>query len=99
MSVNSNINSNIKSMITKVFEKYKSKFTKPPTTKRLSEYEKAFGFTEKTRLGSKQFSNQLGYFMEDVYNVSRVLKRRDIERQRSINRTKALQKYENERSQ
>ena len=64
------VNSNIKSTITKVFEKYKSKFTKPPVSKRLSEYEKAFGFTEKTRLGSKQFSNQLGYFMEDVYNVS-----------------------------
>ena len=60
----------IKSQIDKIFNKYKRKFTKLPRKLRLTDYEKAIGFTEETRLGSKQFSNQLGYFMEEIYNIS-----------------------------
>lgn len=52
------------------FENYKEKFNKKPNEKRLTIYEKAFGFTEETRIGSKQFCCYLGYFMEDVYNLS-----------------------------
>ena len=60
----------IKSQIDKIFNKYKRNFLKLPRQARLTEYEKAIGFTEETRVGSKQFSNQLGYFMEDIYNIS-----------------------------
>ena len=57
--------------ITKLFDtKYKTKFVSPPKQQRLTEYEKALGFTENTRIGSKQFSNHFGYFMEDIYNLS-----------------------------
>lgn len=56
--------------ICKIFEKYKPKFYEIPKESRLTEYEKAFGFTEISRIGAKQFANQFGYFMEDIYNLS-----------------------------
>src|SRR3989344_7121670 len=60
----------ILNQITIIFDKYKTKFFKLPKEQRLTEYEKACGFTEKSRIGSKQFSNQFGYFMEDIYTTS-----------------------------
>jgi hypothetical protein len=51
-------------------DNYKDKFNKKTNIKRLTEYEEAFGFNEDTRVGSKNFCNYLGYFMEDVYNLS-----------------------------
>ena len=56
--------------IFKVFKKYRYNFLKPPTNKRITEYEKAAGFTENNRYGSKSFSNKFGYFIEDIYNTS-----------------------------
>lgn len=61
----------LKEQIKEIFnKKYKEKFKKNPKTKRISIYEESAGFNEQTRLGAKQFSNQLGYFMEDIYNLS-----------------------------
>ena len=62
--------SNIIENINIIFSNYKNKFLKLPKEIRLTEYEKAIGFTEITRIGSKQFANQFGYFMEDIYNLS-----------------------------
>lgn len=56
--------------IFKVFKKYKYDFLKNPKTGRITEYEKAAGFTEKNRYGSKSFSNKFGYFIEDIYDTS-----------------------------
>jgi hypothetical protein len=60
----------IKSSIANIFSQYKSKFFTLSKEKRLTVYEEAIGFTETSRVGSKQFANQLGYFMEDIYIVS-----------------------------
>ena len=56
--------------VSKIFNKHKNKFIKNPKEKRLTEYEKAIGFTETSRIGAKQFANSFGYFMEDIYNLS-----------------------------
>lgn len=53
-----------------IFMSYLPKFQSPPKETRLTEYEAAIGFTEKTRVGAKSFANQFGYFMEDIYNLS-----------------------------
>lgn len=58
--------------ITKCFNRRKGDFLREPNNDRLTEYEKAAGFTVETRGGSKKFSMQLGYFMEDVYNSSKL---------------------------
>lgn len=60
----------LKDSINELFKKYEHKFFKPPKENRLTEYEEAVGFTEKSRVGAKQFANQFGYFMEDVYSLS-----------------------------
>lgn len=56
--------------IDEIFKKYEKKFLDKPKESRLTEYEKALGFTETTRLGSKQFANHFGYFMEEIYDLS-----------------------------
>ena len=56
--------------IIEIFEKYKQKFLEKSKNTRLTEYEKAIGFTELSRIGAKQFANQFGYFMEDIYSLS-----------------------------
>lgn len=55
--------------ITKLVKQYEPKFKKIPIN-RLNEYEKAFGFTEISRVGSQIFSCKLGYFFEDLLNIS-----------------------------
>jgi hypothetical protein len=70
---NNEIKKNTKKLlleIQNIFNKYKLKFLEKPKTLRLTEYEQAIGFTELSRIGAKQFSNQFGYFMEDIYNLS-----------------------------
>jgi len=56
--------------IKQIYERYVDKFKGKSKDNRLSIYEQAFGFTEITRVGSKTFANYLGYFMEDIYNLS-----------------------------
>lgn len=65
----------IKCEINKIFNKYKDKFKKQEyKSKRLTEYEEAFGFNEESRKGSKPFSNTLGYFMEEIWLISPCIK-------------------------
>jgi hypothetical protein len=66
----SNLDNIIEKLEKLYLEKYKDKFNKKPLIKRLTEYEEAFGFNEETRIGSKNFCNYLGYFMEEVYDLS-----------------------------
>lgn len=55
----------------KLFEKYRGLFFEDKCkSNRLTEYEKAFGFNDKSRNGSKPFNNVLGRFMEDVWCLS-----------------------------
>lgn len=56
--------------IFEIFKLYKNKFKQGTKTKRITEYEIAIGFTEDTRVGSKTFNMQFGYFMENIYDVS-----------------------------
>jgi hypothetical protein len=58
-----------------IFRKYRHHFFDLPCQARLTDYEKAVGFTEKSRCGAKQFSNKFGYFMEEIYNTSYVFNR------------------------
>jgi hypothetical protein len=63
--------SNIKLDIYKIFIAYKDRFrSQEYKTIRLTEYEKAFGFNEDSRKGSKPFGNTLGYFMEEIWLIS-----------------------------
>jgi hypothetical protein len=56
--------------IKQIYEHYIDKFRGKSKDNRLTIYEQAFGFTEITRVGAKTFANYLGYFMEDIYNLS-----------------------------
>lgn len=55
--------------IIRLFNEYESQFTRVPNN-RLTEYEKAAGYTELSRNGSKQFTMALGKFFEDILNLS-----------------------------
>ena len=55
--------------IFKSFKKYHPNFNKS-ISNRITEYEAAIGFTEATRVGSRQFNIKFGEFMEDVYDTS-----------------------------
>jgi hypothetical protein len=54
-----------------LFEKFRNKFqTQKYKEIRLTEYEKAVGFNEQTRKGSKPFANTLGCFIEKLWELS-----------------------------
>jgi len=55
--------------IKKIFNKYKSKFYEN-SRELLTDYEKAFGFTNENRTGNRKFSQILGKIMEEIYNIS-----------------------------
>jgi hypothetical protein len=66
----SELNKILEKLETLYITKYKEKFNKKAKQNSLTEYEKAFGFNGDTRIGSKNFCNYLGYFMEEVYDLS-----------------------------
>jgi hypothetical protein len=56
------------------FLKNEPKFLEEQKENILSDYEEAVGFTKETRIGSKNFSNKLGLFMEKVWFCSDICK-------------------------
>lgn len=53
-----------------IYKKYYPKLFKEPTGNRLTKWEKAGGYTERSRIGAKCFQNMLGYFFEEVWGTS-----------------------------
>ena len=75
-----------------IFQIYKEVYFKKlfppinnPTTARLTRWEEAGGFTEESRIGAKRFQNQIGYFFEDIWNLSKKYKKLLIDGQNGGN--------------
>lgn len=58
---------NIKQEIIQIFKKYKPLFLRGQKSIGLTEYEKAYGYTESNRNGSRHFNNVFGRLMEEIY--------------------------------
>jgi hypothetical protein len=59
-----------------IYDGYKDKFFGENKEKRLTPYEKALGYTEHSRMGSRKFCNAFGNFIEEILDISPLFTRK-----------------------